>query len=74
MKAKITSVSELNERKQVTVVFDILSGDETVAPNQSLAGQPSVVPELIKTVIRDYEAEADKAAQLSVGQIIDVEE
>lgn len=73
MRAKITSVSELNERKQVVVVFDILadSSDDLVAGNQSLVGQPSEVEELIKEVLRDYEAESELASQLKVGQVIE---
>lgn len=73
MKAIITSISELNERKQITVVFDILSGEDVVVRDQSLVSQPSAVQEQIKVVLRDYEEEANLAELLEVGQVIDIE-
>jgi hypothetical protein len=72
MKARITNVSGLNERKQITLIFDIVAGknNNMVAPNQSVTGQPSELEERIKDMLSAYEAEANLASQFQVGQII----
>lgn len=71
-KAKITSISEVEQNLQQSASFDILNATDKLITTGSATADVEALPDMIKSIVAEYELKYKSARKLKVGDILEV--
>lgn len=72
MKAKITSISEVEQNLQQSASFEILNANDKVITTGSATADVEALPDMIKSIVTEFELKYKSARKLKVGDILEV--
>lgn len=70
-KAKITSISEVEQNFQQSASFDILNAADKVITSGSATGDVEQLPDMIKSIVTEFELKYKSAKKLKVNDILE---
>jgi hypothetical protein len=71
-KAKITEISEVEQNLQQSASFDILNANDKIITSGSARGDVEQLPDIIKSIVTDFELKYKSGKKLKVGDILEV--
>lgn len=71
-KARITSISEVEQNLQQSASFEILNANDKVITTGSATADVEQLPDMIKSIVTEYELKYKSAKKLKVGDVLEV--